>query len=277
MPSMRDAIREWKLLLSRKQDLSPVRFALAGDGSSATTADVLDRVGWAWVRYDEEQNKVSQVRNRKIPGMPQDLPIIIGKEFPTDRYMQVLGINWPLYDMFVTYPGLISYIVPPHGDSHHAYGSDPAYIDVRNILNGRVRSSTVESLSVQIDSFAYEYKDTRELFGGGAVDLESYIPGTADWHRYVLLAMDTIERKIKVVPGTEGPMAMPASLPDVSIWLIPLGVALLYEGITEITEQDIWDMRIAFNPTGGYNTYLNLVQHDYSNEMMWARHLAGEI
>lgn len=278
MTSMRDVIREWRQLLSLKQDFSPIRFALSGDGSDAATADMGNRSGWAWVRYDEEQNKVSQIRNRKMPGIPQNVPVVIGKEFVTDRYMQILGVNWPLYDMFVTYPELISHIVPPHGDSHHAvYGSDPAYIDVRNILNGRVRPTIPTSLSVYVESLAYEYEDTRSLFGGSAVDMTGYIPGVANTHRYVLINIDAIAQVLELVPGDIAQDAAPADLPDVSIWRIPLGVVLMYSGMTTILEADIFDMRIMFNPTGTYNTYRNFVQYMNHNDLMWVRHLSGEI
>jgi hypothetical protein len=277
MTQMRDVIREWKLLLNQKQDLSPIRFALSGDGSSATTADILNRPGWAWVRYDEEQNKVSQVRNRKIPGVPQDVPLIIGKEFPTDRYVQILGINWPLYDMFVTNPQLIQYLTPPHGDSHHAvYGNDPAYIDVRNILNGRVRATAPTTMGVYVEAMAYEYQDERSVFAGEGVDLAGHIPTTADTHGYVAVSFDVIEQGLRTVAGLTNPVAAPATLPDIPIWNIPLCAVLMYNGMTEIIETDIYDLRILFEPIGKYNTYRNFVQYMAYNDEVWTRHLTGD-
>lgn len=278
MSQLRDAIREWRSLLDLKQDVGPIRFALTGDGSNLTTSDIDGRPGWAWVRYDEEQNKVSQVRNRKIPGIPQDVPVVIGREFPTDRYIQILGINWPLYDMFITNPDLVRYIVPPHGDSHHALlGGDPAYIDVRNILNGRIRADIPPTMSIYVESLAYEYWDKRELFGGGGLDLTGYIPPTANYHGYVAVSFDVTEQRLRAGSGTTGPVAVPASLPEIPIWNIPIGAVLMYNGMTTITESDVHDLRILFEPVGKHHTYRSMVQDMYYQEVYWTKHLIGDI
>ena len=278
MPTMDDVIRKWKEKFGSKQDAEMLRFVLTGDGSSAVTCDVNARVGWAWVRYDEEPNKVSQVRNAIMPGAAQDVPVVIGKKFVTDPMVQILGINQPLYDMYWGPDQYLSYLLPAHGPTHHAIsGSDPAYIDVRNILNGRVRPTNPETLSIHAESFSYHYQDERLLFGGGGMDLEGDVPGTASYQRYVLISLDTIEKRLRKTLGISSPIAVAATPPTVPIWNVALALVLLSNGLSAITDSDIYDYRVIFEPSGLYNTYRNLVQYMQYNDLLWVRHLMGEI
>ena len=74
MATLREAVAAFKNLLGEKQDKDLIRYALTGDGSNAETADVTGKPGWSWVRYDEKQDKASQVLNWQYPGAPQDTP-----------------------------------------------------------------------------------------------------------------------------------------------------------------------------------------------------------
>ena len=278
MPTKDDVISKWKSLFRSKQDRPLMRFALTGDGSSAITCDVTNRVGWAWVRYDDEPDKVSQVRNAIMPGAPQDVPVIIGKRFVTDYGVQILGVNQALYEMFWGYDGFSSYLIPAHGPTHHAVsGSDPAYIDVRNILNGRLRPTNPVSLSVYAESFAYQYRDQRLLFSGEGVDLSGDLPGAANYQRYVLITFDVVEQGLRKILGVASPNTVAATPPSTPIWNVPLGLVLLEQGMTEITEASIFDYRILFDPIGTYDIQRNLIQYMRDNEIMWNKHLTGEI
>jgi len=278
MSTKADAIREWRKLFNSKQDKPQMRFALTGDGSSATTADVNNRAGFAWVRYNEEPDKVSQVRNAIMPGVPQDVPVIIGKKFVTDYSVQILGINQALYDMYWGYDGYSSYLLPAHGSTHHAVsGSDPAYIDVRNILNGRLRPTNPVSLSVYAESFAYSYQDERALFSGEAVSLAGDLPGAANYRRYALISFDVVEQGLRKILGATSPAAVSATPPSTPIWNVPLGLVLLEQGMVSITDSSIYDYRVLFEPIGNLNTYRNLVQYMAHNDEVLAKHLIGEI
>lgn len=273
-----DAIRIWKQLMEGKENAEILRFGLTGDGSDSTTADVDGRQGWAWVRYDEEPNKVSQVRNRIFPGIQQDIPVVIGKKFVTDKEVQILGINWPLYDMSVNQDQLQSYLVAPHGPTHHAVlGTDPAEIDVRNILNLRIRPNDPATMGVFVESGPYPYQDTRAWFGGGGIDLTNEVPGTTNYQRYIIVSLDTVEQRLRIIPGPESPNTVPATPPRFPIWNIPIGAVLLYFGQTTILEADVYDYRFLFNPVGMYQTYRNLIQWIDHQELIWTQHLRGEI
>jgi len=273
-----DAIRTWRQLLENKQDNLTLRYALTGDGSDAETADVAGRTGWAWVRYDEEPHKVSQVRNWQFPGIAQDVPVVIGKLFPTDRYVQILGINRTLYEQFMTDDALNAYLVPPHGASHHGvYGSDPAYMDLRNLLPGRVRPTDPLGLSVYVEPFAYGYANTRGYFPGGGLDLTYDVPGTAGYHRYVLITFDTETQTLERVIGADTVTTISPTPPDVPMFHVPLAVVQLPYAETEIDEGYIFDYRILWPVTGMHKVYENLIQYIELQDELWEKHQSGEI
>jgi len=278
MTSQRDVLRQWKKLLGSKQDAPVIRFALTGDGSDSATAEVANRPGWAWVRYDEEPHKVSQVRNRIFPGIVPEVPVVIGKRYESDRMVQILGINEALYDMAMSEGERISYLVAPHGPTHHALlGTDPAEIDVANILNGKCRATDPESMSVEVEAVAYFHNGKRETFGGGGVDFTGDDPGATNYQRYGLVTFDVREQALRKTLGLSSPNTVPATPPDVPLWNIPIAVVLLYYGMTAVTVDYIYDYRILFPPTGIYQIYRNFNQFMHYNELMWTRHLTGEL
>jgi hypothetical protein len=208
----------------------------------------------------------------------QNVPVVIGKRFVTDHTVQILGINQPLYDMYWGPDEFISYLLPAHGATHHAVsGSDPAYIDVRNILNGRVRPTDPETMTVYAESFSYHYQDERVLFGGQGVDLTNDVPGAANYQRYVLLSLDTIEQSLRKTLGLATPLAVAATPPSVPVWNISLALVLLYNGISTITDADIHDYRVVFDPIGAYNIRRSLIQYMQYSDIAWSKHLTGDI
>lgn len=276
MANLNDAIRAFGKVLVGKQDTQEIRFALTGDGSSSSASDVDGRPGWTWVRYDDEPDRVSQVRNDRLPEVPQGIPVVIGKLYPIDRVVQILGINKPLYDLFIGDGAYVSYLLPKHGDSHHAtLGADPAYIDIRNLLNGRVRPNSPSSSSVYIESFAYNYNGERVIFPGGGVDLAGDFPGETSSHRYVLISVDTITGGPRKTPGSISPITVAATPPDVPLWYQPLAVILLKNGDSVVIETDIHDYRMVIDVTN--RPYESLLEHMAYMERLLTKHLAGDV
>lgn len=255
-----------------------IRFGLTGDGSDSSTADIDGRYGWAWVRYDEEPHKVSQVRNRAFPGIVQDVPVVIGKKYPSDKSVEILGINWALYEHHINEESLISFLLPPHGDMHHAVlGTDPAYMDVRNMLPGRVRATDPATPGIYVEAFAYAADGTRTYFTGGGLDLQYDYPGSANHHRYALIYLDTESGELRRTLGPENPVAMPPTVPDTPSFCIPLALIRLVYGETTIIEERISDYRIMWMGTGPSKLNENLLQWMHFMDVYWTMHTEGDL
>jgi hypothetical protein len=253
-------------------------FALTGDGSNADTADVVGRPKYAWVRYNEKPDRVSQVLNLRFPGIGQDVPVIIGKQYPHERYYQILGLNTSLYSMHWPDSIIDQYLLPKHGTTHTwGTGSDPAPINTGNIVNGKVVETTPPGLAVTVYGMIYEYNGRLATWNESTVDLTGFAPGATNYHNYVLLSLDVVEQSIRTTLGTPCPVTVSPSIPELPNWNIPLAAVRVQQGATSITDTDIYDYRILFPPTGPRNLERNFYQFMHYNEMLWTKHLSGGI
>lgn len=247
MANQAEVVRAFTALLGLKQTVQEYRYALTGQGTGADSADVEGRAGWAHVRYDENLNRVSQVFNPKFPGIPEGVPVIIGKERAIDEFVQILGLNWPVYFMGIPASTLPEYTTPAHGSSHNAAtGGDPAYLDIRNLLPGHVRPSEVPDLSVSSEALYYDYVGDVVYFPGEGIDLTASVPGAANQHRYTMVAIDASTNGLAFVDGLTTPLAVTPDPPAVPSEHVPLACILLQNGATTIVHTDIIDYRILF-------------------------------
>jgi hypothetical protein len=270
MGDLGEALNRWQSLLKIFQPEQVYRPALTGDGSSAITADVTGRIGWAWVRYDEKQDHASQVLNWRYPGIAQGIPVMVGKQYPTDRYLQILGVNLDLYLENIRQESFVQYVLPRHGDSHHGRsGNDPAPIDVRNLVFGRVSATAPESLFVDVSTFSFDNDGVYQTYPGELVDFTSDLPGTADRHYYALVYIDPDTNAAGYVLGDAVPITISPIPPDAVLGTVPLGLVKLENGVTAIYESDIYDYRIVFQPLGGNLDVINQIvgaleaEHDF--------------
>lgn len=240
------AFRQFTALFQRREW---VRFAKTGDGTGAATCDVDGKPGWIWVRYDEDQSKVSTVFC-EIRGLPEDVPVIIGKPYPNADHVQVLGINWPLYYQGLTNVILDQYVLPKHGDSHGEKASDRAPIGLRNLEPARVRETDPAGLSVFVETFEFTYGSVVYRWDGAAEDLTASVPAGAG-RRYALISLDPETNTLVVTDGAISPTPVAPDLPAIPIGHIPLAYVMLEQGQTTITEPDINDGRILWWSVGG--------------------------
>ena len=250
MAGKEDAIRAFRALLGKYQERLEIAFALTGDGTGADTSDVTGRTGWAWVRYGEEQSKVSQVFNPNFPGIPGNMPVIIGKKYPTDKYVQILGVNQQLYwDSYG--PGTIEgYLLPAHGQSHNAAGSDPAPIDTKNIVPGLTHQTDPDSMFATVEGFRYIYQAALADYGGENVDLSAIAPA-AGFHQYVLVALIPSTGTIRTTASAAVALPIVPDIPDLTAGDIPLSVVDVRSG-ENIVNAYIYDYRALFQ--GGSNS-----------------------
>lgn len=258
MPTREDVLAKWKTLLQKKQDLGLYRTAITGDGSDTDNCDIAGRPAWWWVRYDEKQDKASQVRSLLGTGWPQDVPVVIGKRYPFDKEYQVLGLNWSFYYDSADSSQYIQYLLAKHGPSHRAPdGGDPAWIDLRNLIPGRVQSTDPTSMRVYIQAFYYDYNGVMQRWDGGEQDLIGYRPLAVDRHHYVAICLNPATNTITVLTGLAAPLPVVPALPVVPSGLIPLGAALLTQAMVTVEETDIYDIRLLFTGLGDYISAIN--------------------
>ena len=250
MPTQEEAKAAWQSIISALSPRLPLRRGTLGDGGG--TVDVPNKPGWAWIRYEENQSRLSQVRCNLV--LPDGTPVLVGKWHPDDDYEQVLSVNWGPYSTGLSPAEVARYAVPPHGDTHHGtYGSDPAYIDLNNLVVGRVKATDPASLFVIIEAFSYPYQDQVRNCGGGVLDLSGSVPGVADQHRLVLVYFDLSEEALASLDGDAVPIAVDADVPALEDFdAIPLALIDLENGQTAIEDFiDIWQWKLILGSIGG--------------------------
>ena len=155
------------------------------------------------------------------------------------------------------------------------YGTDPAEIDVRNLVPGRMRPMNPATLAVWVEVLVYDYGGNLTVFGGGGIDLTSYIPAIADRHRFVLV---TLNPATNLLVATQGPLATLPVTPDVPTTPgshIPIGLVELEDSDTVINEDMIVDRRVLFSGGGSYVDFVNqqvaILEAEY--DMLISRHV----
>lgn len=276
MPTREQVIQKWQGLLDTKEDKQLQIPALTGDGSDATTCDVAGKPGWAWVRYNEKQDRASQVVNQVMPGAPQGVPVMIGKKYVNDRYFQILGLNMELYYEHTSPTEYVSYILAKHGETHLSSASDPAWIDAGNFLPGAVSATNPTSLFVSAGALTYEWAGEAQTFGGGVTDLTPTVPGVAGMHRYVLVMIDQQTNLLEWEEGVEAPLPVTPSIPAIPAAHIPLAIVMVANGDTEIAQTAITQYKFLFG-SSAYLYWINQVaeQIDYEYDEEMTRHYVG--
>jgi len=263
----------WQKLVQSLQPRQPLRRGLIGTGGG--TVEVSGRPTWVWIRYEEEENRLSMVRCY-LSYPEEGTPVIVGKFHPEDDFEQVLGVYWGPYSFSITDTEYVYYRVARHGESHHGtYGSDPAWIDYANFVFGRVSPTDPASMIVNIGTFVYPDGPETKDYDGGSVDLTSEVPAGAG-HKYILIYYDIDAEAIAYESSATVPLAVSPEMPVLdSVNAIPLAVVRLYNGQTEITIDETWQRKLMLGYTGGAKQVLervmvydgHVVTHD--GEVVW--------
>lgn len=241
MADINDLKRAFQNLFDAKQTVVRRWNALAGDG--AGTFKVTDDPDFAWVRYITDQSRASKVLNPENLVIPEDTPLIIGKRFPESEYEEILGVDVTLYRWTMSEGATQSYGKGKHGDDHNAAsGTDPASIDLRNLVEMRMRPQATPDLTVFVERGQYQYGDTVKRFPSASIDLSGSVPAAVG-HRYVLVYVDGATNALGSLDGTIVPIAATPPIPDVPGNTISGGLVELTNGQTTITEDDCFDWR----------------------------------
>jgi len=244
-----EALRAWKEIVGGLQPRQGLRRGIIGDGAGHVA--VANRPNWVWIRYEENQNRLSMVFCT-LGYLEDGTRVVVGKWHPSDNYEQVLGVYWGPYRWDTTDATGTLLRVPRHGETHHGtYGSDPAWIDYSNLTFGLVMPTDPYSLIVNVYPFVYSYGVQTKDFEGGALDLSGEVPGGAG-HEYVLIYFDPDTETVGYVTSGVVPLAASPSMPDLTdVNAIPLGVVELYNGQTEIALENVWQRKLMLGSIGG--------------------------
>lgn len=249
MATLDDLKRSFRALMDGKENTQEYQLAKTGDGTDADTADVPSEAGWVWCRLAADQNKPIKVFSL-VRGLPQEVPVIVGRPYPDAEYLQIIITVHPVYQRKLTDDQIDQYTTQRHGEAHGETGYDRAPIGLRNLEPARLRETSPQSLSVYVEYFRYSYGAYLVTWSGGTIDLTASVPGAAG-HRYVLVYLDPVTNTLGSTDGDIVPLAMSPTLPAVTVGTIPLAMVDLEQGETTIGETDIFDYRQLWNITGG--------------------------
>lgn len=241
MTTKDDVARDYQKLFDSKEIVGKYWNALIGDGAGVV-ADA-NNPALTWVRYLTDQSKTSKVANPLNLSLVEDIPVIIGRRFPDSEYEEILAINLSLYVRTMDTAAVQSYSKGKHGDDHNAAsGTDPASIDLRNIVEMRGRPRTVPDLTILVEKGQYQFGSTIKRFPSGIIDLTASVPGGIG-HCYVLVYVDGVTNLLASTASVTVPLAATPPIPAVPVNTISICVVDLENGQITITEDDIFDWR----------------------------------
>lgn len=216
------------------------------------TAMVEGRPEYVWYQAFNQPQAVGTILNRAVPAIA-GITVKIGYPEKPPFERQVLGLyNYDQIQNAVP-PGGGSLNSSPHAQSHQypseaTPGTDPVKIYQPALY--LFKTETYTGLNVRVNPLnAYHYNGSLRSYMGGYVDLTSYVPSTANTHRYILLYLDPAYMTLYLVQGTDAPTTTSAPLPDIPDGGIASSYVLLANGQTEISQvNDIVDARAFLTP-----------------------------
>lgn len=221
----------------------------ATDGSGGYTIEVPDMPGWVYVRLVQGGVVTETIaRNSRVPRLA-DLPVRLDRTPGGDLY--IIGGDLDEQSSF-TGDIPINLDSPPH--THRLGFGMEDVVEGRRIQPGLVHAFTVlgvYGLEVYIEPFHYITNGARKFWGGGSIDLTSFLPGSANTWRWVLVGINPATNLPTAVSGTALSLLSPLATADLAAIAfsdkIPLAGVKLRNGQTAINEErDFADCRTAF-------------------------------
>lgn len=246
--TLEEALHVWNQLHDMFQPNTNLKPGLIGDGEGNVV--VTDMPGWNYIRYRDDLNRLSMVRNESESGLADGTPVMTGKRHHSDDYEQVLWVYWGPYSWDPTQSTIDQYQSSAHGPTHQGKSNDPAPIDYNNLSPGKVVATDPASLIVTVQDFIYANNLDVYEWMEADLDLTAHVPAIAG-HRYVLVYMDLTSDDAAayagdIVAAVDAP-AIPAPPAD----SLPLAIVELAFGDTAITNDYIWQYKLLYGSIGG--------------------------
>jgi hypothetical protein len=234
---------------------------LAYIGKPDGTIFVPDRPGYIYVCVSD--SPPVEVFNKYVA--PQlGMPVTVGIDPYEPWILQVLKINTNGSDSQVGNGTIINYNnysqVGPHAPTHMLLGSDPIWIDQRQLLMGRVGPAEYYNDSGELEGVAAIEIYPAPLYNGShpldipyqVIDLTPYVP-VNDFSKMVLVAVSASGSTV-IIEGdaVAGNTPEYSDYPTIPSELIPLAYVRLYGEMTSVNENedytDIFDARLFLRP-----------------------------
>lgn len=208
--------------------------AYLGFATGSYSIRVSGKPNYVWVRLAEsdERTPVQALNLAQVRILP-DLPVRVRV---VNKRLSIIGYDPTTIDEF--FSGAAIETTSPDSDI-------TSVIATRQILPGLVHAvqvSGVYGMTVQIEGFYYtnDITNQKAYFPTTTVDLTSYIPASANQHKYVIVGVDQADNSASVLTGTAKAITVPMLPADIeSVTLgntLALGAVRLVYGMTAINQ-----------------------------------------
>lgn len=198
--------------IQKDPDSVPRKGNLGGEDDNGDYAiEVQDEPNSVYVRYTDGSPQ-DEAKNGGVPTVP-GFPVIV---YYVDKQPIAIIDLVRSVDFIAQNEGLSA--VGPH--SHEAGFGLFDVVSTRRFREGMITCSFPVSMHVDSQPFKFSNPITCESkwHDEDSIDLTDYIPTTADTHRWVLVAFDTINEQLVAIPGDE--YSLPVLLTEEFIALI---------------------------------------------------------
>ena len=203
------------------------------------------RPNFVWLKEYGDNATILAVYNDRVNPIA-GLPVWVIESPVPSRRLEVWGVfTEQLSDSY----GRLSstFNIPLHGISHEqptesTIGTDP--VDIYQPAMQMLKTEGNGTLTVGTKPYIYHHDGVHYVFGGYNTDLTTYVPGTPNYVRKVLLYLDVVGNTLDVESGTAVLNTSPVPYPDIPVGGVPSAYITLANGQTTITTAtDIEDAR----------------------------------
>lgn len=180
-------------------------------------------------------------------------PIYVGQDVYNRRWLRILGTNIEALAGGGLPGSSVIQTVDPHAASHLITGTDPVWIDARQVVNVLAYATT--GMTVHVNSGWVIVDNQPVPVSAADVDMTASIPGSGA--SYSLIVADT-DGALSVIDGTAASTLLdlgPDDVPVIPGGYAAIGLVRLWDGQTELsrssTSPDVTPLYLAQIATGG--------------------------
>jgi len=258
MTSLKQLQQQFNSIQSVRQPVRKKFQALIGhpDGS---TIDDPEHAGYVFIRIDGDSNRVRHARCRAV--LPRyNQPVIVAYSDERPGTLEVIDLNDEAFPpnaagTDTSYDG--SAQLGKHAAQHAMFGGDTTWIDLKQIVPLRTRPDNPVSMQVYVESGPYQYLNGYNYWPGGlSSDMTAQIPSSALTQIYRIIYINPTTNALAYINSAEMAddpyMANYEGILDlIPVTSVPLSAVRLHNGMTTITETDIYDLRAIIGSAPG--------------------------